>query len=503
MPRTLNSVKNLLSSVGLSLLMVLLGFVTRKLFVDSIGVEYLGLNGLLQNVLGVMTLLEGGFATSVIYNLYKPLADDDRIQILALIQLYRKVYRWIAFGVFIFSLILYPFLDIFVKESRELEYVSIVYFIFVFNSIIGYFSAYKWSLINASQKGYKLTAINMVYQIVTSISKLAILYLFESYVLFLVAESLFSVLYNIAIVRKADQLFPYIKQNETYIVDDDQKRSIVTNMKALFLHRLGGFFMHSTDNIVISSCVGIATTGFYSNYTLLIGTITTFVNQVLNSFSESVGNLIASESKEKVYDVFRVVFFVNFIVASVPVIVLYNTLEPFVIWWLGKDYLLASTTVNVILLNFYIDTMRSSAQTFKTKAGIFVQDKYSPLLQGIINLALSIWFVHLWGLGGVLLATSISVLSIGFWQFPRLCYKYVFNQPLKSYFFVYIIYTTVAIGVLVLTVKVCDLLLVDNIIVKSIINAVVTMSLVCTIYYICFSRTVVWKRLMVYVKAII
>ena len=206
--RTLNSAKNLASSLGITLIMTLLGFFTRKVFVDNVGVEYLGLNGLLQNILGIMTLLEGGFATSVVYNLYKPLAEDNRPKILALLQLYRKVYRYIALGIILFALCLYPFIDLFIKDGENLEYVSIVYFIFLFNSVVSYFTAYKWSLVNASQQNYKLTAINLVYQVGLNLAKLAILYYTRNYILYLIVEALFGVGLNICIVWKTNQLFP-------------------------------------------------------------------------------------------------------------------------------------------------------------------------------------------------------------------------------------------------------------------------------------------------------
>ena len=121
-------------------------------------------------------------------------------------------------------------------------------------------------------------------------------------------EAIFGLGYNYAIVLKANKLFPYIVTKIKYSVDSEVKKNIITNMKALFFHALGGYFMHSTDNIIISSFVGIAIVGLYSNYTLLIGIIKGLVNQVINSFSESVGNLIASESKDKVYNVFRIAF---------------------------------------------------------------------------------------------------------------------------------------------------------------------------------------------------
>ena len=263
--RTLNSAKNLLSSLGITLIMTLLGFLTRKVFVDNVGVEYLGLNGLLQNILGVVTLLEGGFGTSIVYNLYKPLAERDEARIIALVQLYRKVYRYIAEGIFIFSLCLYPFIDLFIKDVQSLSYVSIVYFIFVFNSIVQYFTAYKWSLINADQQVYKLTVINLTYQVGLSLAKLGVLYFTQNYILYLVVESLFGIGLNIAIVHKANQLYPFIVTKVKYTVDKETKKKILTNVKALFLHSLGGYFMHSTSNIVISSFVGVVVVGLYSN----------------------------------------------------------------------------------------------------------------------------------------------------------------------------------------------------------------------------------------------
>lgn len=501
--RTLNSAKNLASSLGITFIMLFLGFITRKVFVDNIGVEYLGLNGLLGNILGIMSLLEGGFATSVVYNLYKPLAQNDKPKIIALLQLYRKVYIYIALGIFIFSLILYPFIGYFIKDADNLEYISIVYFIFVFNSLIGYFTAYKWSIINANQQVYKLTSINLVYQIGLNLAKLAILYYTKNYILYLVVESLFGVCLNIAIVKKANKLFPYINTKEKYVVQTDIKKNIITNMKALFLHRIGGYFMHQTDNIIISSFIGVATIGYYSNYTLITSTISKMSGQILSSFSESVGNLIASESSDKSYQVFKTIFFVNFLVTSIPVIILFNCIDPFICGWLGEEYSINHMTIYVILLNYYINQMRSSSQTFKTKAGIFVQDRYTPLIQGIINIFLSLWFVRYWGLTGVLFATTLSYLSIGFWQFPRLCYVHIFHKSLWLYFRKYIFYTIIGIITLLISARVCTICNFKNNFINTFMNGIITLICIVVIYFLAFRKTYAFNQLLVYAKTVI
>lgn len=500
--RTQYSFRNLASKLGVSLVMLFVGFITRKVFVDNVGVQYLGLNGLLQNILGIMTLLEGGFATSVVYNMYKPLAEDNRPKILALLQLYRRVYRWIALGVVAFGISLYPFIGYFMKDAEDLSDVGIIYFIFLFNSVINYFSAYKWSLINASQKVYKLTVINLAYQLGVSFSKLAILYYTKNYILFLIVESLFNIAYNVAVVKKAESLFPYVKTRQKYFIDSDTKTNIITNIKALFVNRIGGYFMHSTDGIIISSFVGIPINGLYSNYTLITGYVKSLVSQSLDSYSESVGNLIASESTDKVYAVFKSCLFVNFLLVSIPIAILFNSFPPLIDWWLGPEYKMSNIVVWLVLIDFYLDSIRTTAMTFKAKAGIFVYDKWTPFFQGVINVILSLLFVRFWGIAGVLLATAVSILSIGFWQFPRLCYKYIFQKPLIDYFRRLSFYTLVFILSLLSSVLVCSFIEFQNHFICLLLKASVTGLVTLLVYWLFFNRLEEYSKLRQYVVSL-
>ena len=104
--RTKNSIKNICMSILTQIVITLLGFVSRKVFIDNLGTEYLGVNGLLSNVLSMLSLVEGGIGTSIVYNLYKPLAENDEPRIIALVQLYKKLYGILAIVVFGLSLTL-------------------------------------------------------------------------------------------------------------------------------------------------------------------------------------------------------------------------------------------------------------------------------------------------------------------------------------------------------------------------------------------------------------
>ena len=71
-------------------------------------------------------------------------------------------------------------------------------------------------------------------------------------------------------------IFVY-KNKSKYTIDKDTKENIIMNVKALFLHNIGGFCVFGTDNILISSFISLATVGIYSNYTMIIGQLIFFI----------------------------------------------------------------------------------------------------------------------------------------------------------------------------------------------------------------------------------
>ena len=183
--RTKYAIKNISMSIFSQIIIILLGFLSRKVFVDNLGAEYLGVNGLLSNVLSMMVLIESGIGISIVYNLYKPLADNNKEKIVALVQLYKKAYTALAIIMLIISMVLYPFMGYLMKTDTNIPGMFVVYTIFVGKNMISYMNAYKWALINADQKGYVLAGSNLVFQIATTLGKIAILMVSKDYILYL------------------------------------------------------------------------------------------------------------------------------------------------------------------------------------------------------------------------------------------------------------------------------------------------------------------------------
>lgn len=239
--RVQNSIKNIGISMLSQIIIVLLGFLSRKVFLDNLGTEYLGINGLLTNILSMLSLVEGGIGTSIIYNLYKPLAEKDIEKITALVQLYKKLYGILAVVIFALSIIMYIFLGNFIKGGTTVPFVAVVYFIFVLKNVVSYLNAHKWSLINADQKGYLIAKNNIIFNIITTISKIIILQITKNYILFLLIELVIVITQNIYNGRIVNDRYPYIKINKKYKVDKETRHNLIMNVKAIFLHNIGSY----------------------------------------------------------------------------------------------------------------------------------------------------------------------------------------------------------------------------------------------------------------------
>ncbi len=487
--RTEHSIKNMYIGVSTQIIIAMLGFISRKVFLDSLGLTYLGINGLLTNVLAMLALVESGIGTGIVYSLYKPLAVQDYPKIIALIQLYKRAYAILAGIIFVISLIFYPFLGYFLKGQDVGMTITIAYFLFVAKNAIAYLNAHKVSLITADQKEYIILRINFLFQLLGYAGKIIILLWTENYLLYLIVEVglfLIQTLINGNIVNKQ---YSYIKTKIRYSLDELERKQLITNIKALFLHSISGFCVTGTDNLLISAFIGVAVVGIYSNYTMIIGQLGTVLAPLLDGFGASVGNLIALENKEKRYSIFRVTYFINFWIYSVGVIFLYCMLEPFINWWLGKGYLLDSLTYILILVNFYVMGMRSSILIFKVKGGLFVQDQYFTLLEAGVNLIASCLLVMYMGLPGIFLGTLISTLTTVFWNSPRIVYKYLFDKQVFSYFKTYVFYACITIGTGILTVWVADLTVRDQTFVSLLVRGCISVFVPCLVYSALFYKT--------------
>lgn len=486
--RIQHSIRNSSIAIISQIIIVLLSFITRTIFIKTLGAEYLGVNGLFTNILSILSFAELGIGTAIVYAMYKPLAESNEKKVSALMNMYAKAYKIIGAFVAIIGLSIVPVMDYFINDKPNIGNLSYIYILFLINSVISYFFAYKRSLIIASQNSHINTLNQVGFSIFQSIMQIIVLCKFRNYILYLVIQILSTLLSNIAISRKADKMFPYLKENRCEKLDNDSKKSIYKNILAMLCHKLGGIIVTGTDNLLISKFIGVYWVGIYSNYVLIINTIQSLIMQGINSLSASIGNLTAVESNQKSYDIFKKLLFINFVIAILFSTVLSVTINPFISIWLGNEYLAKYSLTIVIIVNFWITQMRQVSIAYIASYGLFWHIKWKSLLEGVINIIASIIFIKYFNLGiiGVILGTITSNILTNVWWEPYVVYKYGFNINITEYLIMYIKYMLTSIILVVINIHICSYLNVSNflyIVIRGLISTFITFTTIFIVFY--------------------
>ncbi|MBH1939420.1 glycoside hydrolase family 88 protein [Mobilitalea sibirica] len=445
MGRTENAVRNVFFGTLGNIIILGLGFVLRTVFIHRLDLSLLGVNGFFTNVLSVLSLAELGIGTAISYSLYKPVADQDYEKIKSLMLLYKQVYRYIALIVTVLGVSLIPFLKYMMKEPGAISNNELIlyYLIFLFTSVSSYFVTYKYTLMNAEQKYYLQMNIHVITLFVITTAQIIILILFRNFLFYLLTSATIGLLQKIFVNRYFQRLYPYLQDKNSKPLSKEEKAPIKKNVIALIYHKIGEISINQTDNIIISSFINVTAVGLLSNYNLVITSMLTLINVVFHSVISCFGNLIATESKEKQYQLFLVYRFLGFWIFGFSAIVLYLLLTPFITLWLGEKYRLENSVIGLIMLDCYFKGHRTVLLNFKTAAGVFEADKYIALIQGIVNLIISITLIQILGLKGVFIGTLISGLIANVTR-PFLLYKIIFNKKAGLYFKDSILYAILA-----------------------------------------------------------
>lgn len=499
--RVKNSIINISAGIGSQVIITLLSFISRTIFITYLGVEYLGINGLFTNVLGMLSLAEAGIGSAIIYNLYKPVAENDQDRINMLMEFYKKAYRVIAVIVLLLGLSLLPFLGYIAKDVK-VENINLIYVLFLLNTAASYLFSYKISFLNVCQKGYIVTGIYSISSILSTCIKIGILYFTHSYILYLIIDMIITITTSAFLAMLVDKMYPFLKNKAASKLDSETKNNIVKNVKALVLHNIGGYIVFGTDNILIASFVSVTAVGLYSNYYMLINICRTFINQIFDNINHSVGNLVAKESDDKIYSVFKVVMLCNFWIYSFFTIFLYIIMEPFITVWIGSKFIMDISVLIILMINFYVSGMRRSISMVKTTSGIFHEDRYAPFLEAAVNLVVSIVLVQYMGITGVFIGTLISTLVVPFWIGPYLVYKKVFCKPVRDYFLKYTYYVTIGLATCLMTSLICNLISYDGLL-ELMLRGIICLIIPNIIYIFIFYKTDEFQYLFKIVKSIL
>ena len=443
--RFLNSLRNSALAFAGQIVAILMGFAVRWLFVHKLGQDYLGVNSVMESMLMILSMTELGIGTSVAFALYKPIDDNDEKRIGSLMAFYKKTYHIIGIGTAVVGPLLLPFMRFFTKEAVDISGLNLIYLLFLLNTVLSYFFAYKRTLLNAYQQSYINSVSEDLFAVLKYILQAVVLIVYRSYIGYIIINIVCAVATNMVISIICDKKYPFIKKYKKEKLTKEDSANIKKSIVSLMYQKIGAKIVTGTDNLMISYAK-LALMGIYSNYAMVVSIVQRVVYNMLRSITGSVGNLMIQEDNRHKYKVFEEFVFANFCFYFLISIGFSACLERFIALWAGEDWLLSPLVTFVVILNFFLMGMRQPNIIVIEVAGLFNKMRLKAVGEVIVNLLVSFVLLIVFDMGiyGVLFGTTISMVSICIWWEILAVHKYSLKASMKKYAFKFVSYLLVA-----------------------------------------------------------
>lgn len=500
--RTKNSLTNIIVNFLYQFIIILISFFSRRIFIETLGVEYLGISGLFTNIIGILALAELGIGSAISYSMYKEIANNNTEKLKALTTYYKSLYNKIALIILVAGLALLPFLKYIVKLETEIDNIEIYYIINILNTVISYLFVYKTTIVTADQKEYKMKLINCILEVLKLFGQIFVLIQFKSYLLYLGMQMLFVLIGNIIRSNKATKWYPFIKEKAELSKED--KTNVWTNIKSMFCYKIGGVIQGNTDNILISMLVNTGMVGYYSNYTTILNKLDGIIGIFFNSITASIGNFNVLSKKEDKCKIFNVLTFFSGYLFLIACIGIYFVGEDVIIAMSGNTaFVLEKSILIISIILFYFRGMLYPILSFRTTTGLFKMAKYSTLMWALLNIIFSIIFGKIMGLFGIILATVVSLLMTNAWYEPYLLYKKFFNKSPMEYYIKHIL-RFVLIGIIILLMTpIMNLITIDHLYIRIIVKFILSLIIPNIIFILVYCRSEEFKYIVEKIKEIL
>lgn len=406
MNRTQKTMRNSITGLAGQIITILLSIIARKVFIQCIGVELLGLNSTFASILSTLSLAELGFQQVIVFHLYGSLAKGDQKQVNSLVNVYRVVYRCIGCFFIVASLFCVPLLQFFLSDIEATPSVRIYFLIQALSGACTYFLAYKRNILYADQQSYVSALIDTMINTSATLICIVVVLFTHSYLLYLIINLVKTYLSNLLVHRVCTKRYPYLHSER---VDWKLLKSIAVNLKDVVLERLAVYIYVSTDNLIISAFISTVQVGFLNNYTLIITHIKSLIRSLSTPLIPALGNKIAIEQRgSQQMDTFRLLEQAYFWLSGMAVIPTYVLADSFVEMFFGERFVLSGTILILLCIDLYIHINQDVCLSFLSASGLFRKRRNISIIGAIINIVVSLLLMKPLGIAGILAGTAVS-----------------------------------------------------------------------------------------------
>lgn len=408
--KTKHSIYNLIFSILSTVVSLAVGILIPRLFIVNLGSEVNGLISSVGQVFSYVGLLETGIGATVTQALYKPIVENDRMQINRILSASDRYYKKIGYiyiGCVCIVAIIYP---IIVTSNIPMWQVACVVIFSGLGNAINFLLQQNYVvMLSAEGRGYITTNLNLAVNVLVSLTK-AILLINGFNIVVVMAAQFMLTLLRILFMRI------YMQREYSWITTKENPDfSALSQRKYVMVQQLSYFVYSNTDIMILTLFSNLELVSVYTIYNLIIGTVESIVWAFTSSFVFALGQLYNQDRGEfkRIYNIYDSGYMT--IVFSLFTVV-YLCILPFLsVYTRGVEdinYIDERLAFLFVALKM-VTTLRSQSQNSVNFAGGFKETQRSAVIEMVSNIVISIVGIYFIGIYGVLIGSIISTFYRG------------------------------------------------------------------------------------------
>lgn len=402
--------KFLYNSIGAAILQVVnmfAGLVLSRVVLFYFGSEINGLVTSLAQFVFYFTLVEAGISESVVFSLYKPLADKDTNRISSIVVAARHYFNKTG-CVFLGLVTLLAFASpLFIKTELLQRYeIFILTFIIGMSGILDFFVMAKYrALLTADQRIYVLSFASVLSNIL-NVFIIALL----SYLGFSIVTVRFFAIFSVLL--RSFILYFYVKKRYVFLNfrAESDNSALAMRWNAFYLQMLGAF-QRVVPILLATLFTSLKDVSVYSVYLLIISGVKSILSIFESGLPAAFGEVLAKREDdtlkkavnefECLYYALISVIYTTAVFLILPFISLYtkgiNDVQ-YVDKWLAL----------LFILDGFFYNMKTPQGMLVISAGLYKQTKFQTTAQALIILLGGLIFSPKMGLYGILIASIVA-----------------------------------------------------------------------------------------------
>lgn len=409
MNRTQKFALNSFTTALNQIVVMVIGFITPGLMIQTYGSEINGLVSSINQIISYLSLVEAGLSGAAVYSLYRPLADHNKKEINAIVSAAKKFYFQAGY-IFSAASFIVAILYAFLKVSESISYYTIFFLTLILsvNGCVDFFVLARYRVIvTADQKTYVISSVGILQAILRAVIIITCAYLNINVVM----------VYGFALVPviiKVIILFRYCKQKYDFL-NFNEKPDIAAMGRRydIIYQQILGVIQSGAPAMIATFVLDFFSVSIYSVYNMVMSGLNGLLNIFISGLPAGFGELIAKKEYstlkkttaqfEVAYDFILTIVYGTTFAMMLPFITLYTKN------FQDTNYILPVFSF-FIVLNGFLYNIKTPQSMLIISAGMYKETRYRVTIQGAIILIGGFVLAPVWGLSGIMIASSLSNL---------------------------------------------------------------------------------------------